>query len=617
MSDNLEALFNDAAPVEDSEDLESLFNEGDIEEKEGNLLSRLGAGIADPSFGAAQLLGKTYLSDKSPFMALPNAIARLAIGENLGIGENIDKYVKQREAEYEAPEGFDVARMVGSAANPLTWVGPAKAKAGLRGLQLARDRLAQHGAVNTLQGAAMPTTGEDFAEDKLRDVGLSNLLGFGMSGAGNVTGKAYDAFKRNFSDEFGQAGIFLKDLFGDRSSDVAERLRNIENPVEGQKPTASWAGLDEFPELVTLENKARVAPGIGGKFNLRDEENALAVINQFDDIIGDGSKRLDWRGKSTQTPIEREVSATTRPMYDRAVEDVIPFSDDESTALMNLVRGQNIEDLNKNVKAGWSNRNPIQSSDISGEANIGELQAARQELDSIIRSSGADTRSEVAQKVDRALEARTGLTNLMKERSPAFKEADETFSAMITPQNRADFISALRGKFADEGGDNPVAFLKALNDAQGTAKKAGIPLQVDSFTHAMRPEIEGGQNIIERINALRGGARRDVALRKARGVDVSDMEGIGEKVANITPPIIDPKLTAFKKAMSVLGSKQQEQIQAVLNEATLNPNKLADLIDQVPPEQRNAVINALREYTGKYGQIGTGALKREIARDGE
>jgi hypothetical protein len=604
------------------------------ETKPDSFGERVLTGAADPMYGLAQM----YWGEKSPLMALPNAVARLVTGENIDVG--IDEAVREREAEYQAPEGFDAARMVGTAVNPITWLGPGKAKAGATAL----GQLGKHLGVNTLQGLMMPTTDEDFVADKSKDVAISNVIGGLLSGVSKGAGKAYDVVSRNLSDEMGQAGIFLKDLFGDRSNEVAERLRNIESPVSGQKPTAAWAGLDEFPELVALEQNARSAPGFGGQFNVRDAENAAAMLRQFDEVIGEGAPVFNEAGRRVKTPIQERAAQITGPMYDEVAGERILLPKVKSEAI-DAAQNRDILNLQEKARrAGWSDdpavrgatqtrsvNQPVldvmdptmsrqaldQPFDILPTDTVGSIQAKRKVIDSMISAGRNATDPAATANLRNLQQIRAGMSDWLRGASPGFKEAEETFIREITPQNRADIVNQLRGRFADEGGDNPVAFLRGLGDIEGTARKAGMPIQVDSLRQAMRPDIEGGQEAITAVNQLRDAARRDVALRKARGVDVGDMEGIGEKVANVLPPIIDPKLTAFKKAMNITGGKQKEKLDAVLNEATLDPNKLADLIDQLPPEQRNRAIAALREYTGRYGQIPTGALKREAVRDEE
>lgn len=568
--------------------------------------SRVLTGAADPLYGLAQLNAKY-----NPYVKL----FEKTLGKD--VEGAVDKAVKEREANYNAPEGFDAARMLGTALNPVTWVGPGKMKAGATTLGHLGKHLGKHLGYNTLQGLIMPTTGDDFVADKTRDVLLSNVLGGVMTGASKTGGGLYDVYKRNVSGSKDQAAMFLRDLFGDRTDDVVSALRNKRGPVEGYEPTAATTDTVNFPELVGLENRARkIQPS---SFTKRDEQNSLAIINELDDLIGEGQRRVDWRGNPVKTPIRRRTAEVTGPMYDDVADEVIPFSEDEAAGLMTVIRDKEVEDWNRMVKGGYMDMPEIPMVNLSDGATVGELHAKRKVLDDIIKKSSSDFTLGGASVADKAKILRTGLSNKLREGSEGFAAADDMFSAMITPQNRADFVSQLRNKYVgDVGTNDPIAFLKALNDVSGTARSAGIPVKADNLTQLMRPGIEGGQQAIDRINALRSTMLDNVALKRSRkDINTGDLRGIGEKVADILPPVIDPKLTAFKKIMNKIGGKQMQELDEILAEGMLDTNKLADLIERTPPEQRSRVINAVREYSNKYGQIPSGAVKREFARINE
>jgi hypothetical protein len=73
-----------------------------------SFLKRALAGLADPIYGAAQIADKVI----DP--------VRQAISPG---ASSMADVIKQRDAEYQAPEGFDAARLVGNVANPVSWMG--------------------------------------------------------------------------------------------------------------------------------------------------------------------------------------------------------------------------------------------------------------------------------------------------------------------------------------------------------------------------------------------------------------------------------------------------------------------------------------------------------------
>src|SRR6187399_3110103 len=72
-------------------------------------LERVGTGLMDSVVGAAQIMEKTGIPE--------------TLRTAMGIESNMDDVVRQRDAEYVAPEGVDVARIAGNVINPINWLG--------------------------------------------------------------------------------------------------------------------------------------------------------------------------------------------------------------------------------------------------------------------------------------------------------------------------------------------------------------------------------------------------------------------------------------------------------------------------------------------------------------
>ena len=113
-------------------------------------------GAMDPIVGAAQIMEHS---------GIPSRIRKA-----VGIESSMDDVVRERDANYQAPEGIDWARMGGNIANPVSWAGGGPLKNTLRAMA---TRGAQVGAV---QGALAPVkadlSGEDFALEKAKQAGM-------------------------------------------------------------------------------------------------------------------------------------------------------------------------------------------------------------------------------------------------------------------------------------------------------------------------------------------------------------------------------------------------------------------------------------------------------------
>lgn len=120
-------------------------------------------GVKDPVYGVGQIMDKVLVDP-----------IRQAISPG---ATNMTDVIRAREAEYQAPEGVDWARIGGNVANPMTLLGPGKGKSVLT--RTLAGRAATGGAV---QGTLAPSTAvDDYWQDKLRGAALGGAVG-GVAG---------------------------------------------------------------------------------------------------------------------------------------------------------------------------------------------------------------------------------------------------------------------------------------------------------------------------------------------------------------------------------------------------------------------------------------------------
>lgn len=634
---------------EEKNETKSGINWDDVPEEQekkqpDSFFKRALTGLVDPFVGGAQLIANAHMGKYSPFMVAPNTIAKLATGDEYGETFNpakeMNKMVKEREANYNAPEGFDAARLTGNAINPITWVGPGKAKVGAKLTQ----QVAKHAGANAGLAAFAPTTGDDFFQSKRNDALIGASLGGAMTGVGKFGGAGYDWSKRNFSSYPEQATIYLRSLFDeDKIPEVVSALRRTKAKVPGQTPTVSWVA-DRFPQMGGLEKQARTTPNLSDRFAKIDAYDTAAMLRYMDEMIGEGADVFDpVTGKRAKTPIQVDAIQRTGPMYNKAAGEVVHFPKTKMDAVKEITSDTLIP-KEKNIIAGWdqaasvvrgSQGGPImepsgsnipgirsQKNDQIGSGlptnSIGELQNLRQGVDKIISSGRNATDVRDVQRVSDAIKTRAGLTDWMKGVSPSFKEAEDAFIESITPQNRADFMKVLRGNYANAGGTsvNPGALIKGIDDATTTARQAGIRLRVDSLPHAMNPQVKGGQEAINKVTMLRNVAEDEIKRKTAAGVKLPQVKGISDKIEEATPPLIDPKITITKRILKTIGIGQTEKMNDLINQAVLNPSKMADLVEAIPPEKRNTFINQMRGFIkSPVGRSASGAVKLQTMRE--
>jgi hypothetical protein len=131
-----------------------------------SFLSRVGTGLADAVYGAGQIADKAINPIRQAIT--PGAMS-------------MDDVIREREQSYNAPEGFDAARMAGNVINPLTWVGPGKAKVFQKvASALAAAPVRTAAATGAAQSVLTPTTEEDFWTEKAKQAALGATVGAGV-----------------------------------------------------------------------------------------------------------------------------------------------------------------------------------------------------------------------------------------------------------------------------------------------------------------------------------------------------------------------------------------------------------------------------------------------------
>lgn len=144
-------------------------------------------GLKDPISGAAQLVPRGLAYATSLGGNVENPVSRFLSEE----ARRVDEMVRQEQAAYmqnraaAGESGFDWARLGGNIFNPANIV-PATRAAGLFTRAAPITRAAVGGAVS---GAMQPVTGEDFAEEKAKQIGLGGTFGAGGQVAFSALGR--------------------------------------------------------------------------------------------------------------------------------------------------------------------------------------------------------------------------------------------------------------------------------------------------------------------------------------------------------------------------------------------------------------------------------------------
>lgn len=216
-----------------------------------SFLSRVGTGLADPIIGAAQIADKAINPIRQ--MISPGASSMVDV-------------VRQRDAEYNAPEGFDAARMVGNVANPVTWVGPGKGRVLTKAAAAMSARpIANAAATGAVQSVLAPVAADDdFLSSKATQAGLGAAGGAALAKAlrgFTPTREAKALMDQGIQPSFGQS-------MGGVANQMEQKLTSV--PLVGDAIAhARRRPMQEFQEQA-------LARATGGAPKTLDEANAIA-----------------------------------------------------------------------------------------------------------------------------------------------------------------------------------------------------------------------------------------------------------------------------------------------------------------------------------------------------
>ena len=260
------------------------WSDADVVQKPApaSFLKRALHGAMDPIIGAAQLADKVINPVRQ--MISPGAAS-------------MSDVIRQRDAEYQAPEGVDWARVAGNVANPVSWAGGGAGV--LRGA-----------AGGALQGALAPVAADsNFAEEKTKQAGVGALaggvlpaaLGAATRGAGKaasaILGTTTGAGTEAVEQAFKGSPTFVKSMRGETPpTEVVDQartgLKNMRQQMYDAYATAKngWAG-DTTP--LPFKPITDAVDAASSKFSFKDvpQPGTEEVRKQVRAVVGDWEQR--------------------------------------------------------------------------------------------------------------------------------------------------------------------------------------------------------------------------------------------------------------------------------------------------------------------------------------
>jgi len=243
---------------------------------------------------------------------------------------------------------------------------------------------------------------------------------------------------------------------------------------------------------------------------------------------------------------------------------------------------------------------------------VEQLQGVLRQLDSI----------PFAQRDFNVTDARRQISQLMRRDSPDYATGTDLFREMSMPQNRADVARVLRDTMnnpANELKQRAGLFSEALRNSPATIRKTGIsqPFQrIEEVFAPTRMEPLVGPQQLQSLRGLEQSLQREsrvAGLPKEKGIVPKYLSAF-DLAAQNTPNFMVRWATAVKSVAKTAGKRTDEDVQRVIDRAMADPQAMANIIDQLPPTERNAFWNALREQSGEIPGIiaapATGILEK-------
>ena len=248
-------------------------------------------GAADPSIGAAQLVGNVAQGiDKfNPMTVIKN---KLLGGEPSQAGDNINRWVREKEAEYQKQRGdtgFDTARLAGNVISPMNVIPASK----LKYVPELAGRILQGIGLSGVAGLSEPVTSDDpYFQTKGEQTRNAMLMGAALP----VAGKAASSLAGVGADVLGGVGTrtggeSIKQAFkaglegGERQASFLDNLRG--NADMGDVVEEARKGIFKMGQRAQDSYKS-------GMVDIKNDKSVLG-FDKIDKALGDARNMVTFK----------------------------------------------------------------------------------------------------------------------------------------------------------------------------------------------------------------------------------------------------------------------------------------------------------------------------------
>lgn len=496
-------------------------------------------------------------------------------------------------------------------------------------------------AVKAMKGASFiePTVGGAAAgaltstsknEDPVTGAAVGALMGPAGKVIGDVGGWAINKGRRAFENEGIQAARRVQELAGPDAAAQAATLRALRGEVQGELPTSGLAATVDSKMTYQKELQEQARRRLSGAYTERDKVNAAARLAPLERIAVPGREGVAMRGG--QIPESRHEafrSGVTKPLYNAAEADRVIMTPELEALVAGaearpaVVRGGRAfrqEQTNAEVAGQRIPQGPVVGTPgtpampevrdsfgmvtrpavpevpaVPGSRSIQDLQQVKNEMTARVKSLSRTDPDEA----NRLNVARRQLNQAMEEASPTFGQANTRFRELSIPQNQADIAQVLVEKLRNsKGGEQHGAFLEAIRNAPQTLKKADQQSRVGQIGQVM------SKAQMDKIEAVTRSLRREAEYAGIGRTELPGTKSGAQIVEERIPGLIDRTMSWTKKGLRQIGIKGDVEINKIIDEATLHPDRMAQLLERATPSDRIKILSAIREANPKGASIG-------------
>jgi hypothetical protein len=477
------------------------------------------------------------------------------------------------------------------------------------------------GAASGAAGSVM--TGNDDAGDMALAAGAGGVLSPIMHGVSKGASVGWDWAKKHPYSPAKIVTQYLQEQAQGNPSGAVAALRNLSSDI-GERLTAGRAAVADdsaYPWLKVLDEDVTLGRQAGVS-NQIEQGNRDIRSNILRDIEAPGVRPIDpVTGDRLPSKIGEDIAESRKLYYDTSMNDPVVMTPD----LINSLGGSLVTPADR--IAGKINRQQDLVATMLGNRTPGVSQPGGQVVIGSQNTSNPGITLSLPiesirdmQTMKRALtstsrrakeeglggdipinETRAALVDRMRRASPTFADAEDHFAGLSRLQNQSDYAGDLLTRLNPIQGakQNYKSTISRMDDPNAFLAENKIQNIYDTpealFANAPRK--------LDEIKALRRSLEREVKYGEIQGHKglTDNLESGLTKAERAAPPLFTMAVTIPKRLARIAGSRQEEKAYDILDDLVLNPSKMADVLEEIPLNQRNATVNYLRNLSARKG----------------